>query len=340
MIPANRSPGPSPARERDDQAAHLMERAANLLDEGQGAAAAATLEEAAEFHREAGRAYDEARCLQLAATLYRVLGDLPQALLLAERAADVATDDPALSVSISTEQAESALGMRRSKEAVRHYTGALETASRGGLGAAGTSALLRRRAIAHVTQERHEEAVADFDAAFALIEQSLGRQVAWLVRVEQARQLIEHGDAAAATATVEAVEAEIDPKADPQTYAETQILRARLYRLGGRTTEALSCALTARTAALQAVAPVSYFAASLEIADAEQALQRFPAAYGTLAKAWGTLCDVIGPEQAHLWVDPCLATYELTWGEVGFVAAKEAYEADRRQQMQRPGRLR
>src|SRR5260370_1436933 len=70
---------------------------------------------------------------------------------------------------------------------------------------------------------------------------------------------------------VAAMEAELeDGPADPHLRAELLLMRARLARAAGQMDEAVRHARDARDAALQAVAPVSYFAASAELAEALQ----------------------------------------------------------------------
>jgi len=59
---------PQEARTRDDKAEALMRTANSLIPQGKWPEAAEALEEAAWMHAEAGRSYDESRCLQLAAT--------------------------------------------------------------------------------------------------------------------------------------------------------------------------------------------------------------------------------------------------------------------------------
>src|SRR5207248_10897458 len=59
---------------RDDRAHALMQSALALIPQGSWPEAAAALEEAAMLHAQASRSYDQARCLQLAATLRRSAG--------------------------------------------------------------------------------------------------------------------------------------------------------------------------------------------------------------------------------------------------------------------------
>ncbi|HZD49526.1 MAG TPA: hypothetical protein VE178_12360, partial [Silvibacterium sp.] len=78
-----------------------MQTANSLIPQGKWPEAAEALEEAAWLHAEAGRSYDQSRCLQLAATLRRSSGHLEQARSLIERAADPAHEDQPLAISIA-----------------------------------------------------------------------------------------------------------------------------------------------------------------------------------------------------------------------------------------------
>ena len=110
----------------NDQAYALMQSAVALIPQGGWQEAAAALEKAAGLHAQAGRAYDEARCLQLAATLRRSAGEPEKARSLVEQAATVAPTDQPLAVSISAERAETAFAEGRFQEAVSAWTTALD----------------------------------------------------------------------------------------------------------------------------------------------------------------------------------------------------------------------
>jgi hypothetical protein len=54
-----------------------------------------------------------------------------------------------------------------------------------------------------------------------------------------------------------------------------------------------------------------------------------------LSTAWATLSDVLGAETASSWIQPCLLTYQIRWGEADFRRAKGEYESRRRAELQR-----
>ncbi len=315
-----------------DQEAHeLMQSALALIPGGAWRDAARALEAAAMLHARAGRAYDEARCLQLAATLARSSGDAGDAGRLAARAASVAPEDRPLEVSIAAEIAEIASGEGRQSDAVDAWTVALETGRDAGLGADAATAVLLRRAAALLALGRLEPAADDYREAFRLLDDGPDAGRAPFVAVEHARLLLEHGHAAHAEREIEALEARVGTEpADAHLLAETHVLRARLARAAGEIDRAVDFALRSREAALLAVAPVAYFAASVELAEALQTRDDRTGAYGALAAAWATLSDLLGGEVARSWVEPCLVARRIEWGRDGFEDARRRYEARRR----------
>jgi tetratricopeptide (TPR) repeat protein len=325
---------PQPPSGRDDAALELMNSAAELAPKGEWLEAATRLEQAAALHAEAGRDYDEARCLQMAATLRRSGGQLAGAGLLIERARAIEPDDERLRLSILAEQAEIAFAGGKLDDAIVVWSAALELAPRAGLLGDGTSALLRRRAAALVAVDRLPEAATDFDAARRLLADEHGAQLGGFVRTEQARLLLDHGQIAEAERVLSQLADELGaPPADQHLLSELLVARARIARAGGHTEEALATADEARAAALAAVAPVAYFSASVELAEAQGALDLRAEAYGTLATALVTLGDVVGLDAARSWVEPVLIALRVGWGGAAFDAAKADYERRRRDEL-------
>lgn len=315
---------------RDERALQLMRSATALAREGEWEQASAELEEAAKLHREAGRSYDEARCLQMSASLRRAAGDPAKARELAEQAAAVVVTDQPLAVSIAAEQGETAFAEGRWVEAAAAYTRAIERGREAGLRPDGLSALLRRRAAAYVASGLLERAAADYDEAYRLVEAEHDPDVAGFVRIEQARTLFDHGYKDEA----ERVIATLDPlNASEHLLAEIFLMRARLARASGLIEQAVSYSSRARIAALAAVAPLSYFGASAELAEALQARGDWTGAYAVLATTWVTLADLLGKDVAQSWVEPVLAAYKQFWGEAAFNGAKAEYEERRRAEM-------
>jgi tetratricopeptide (TPR) repeat protein len=303
---------------RDAEAWELMQSAHRLNQTGEWAQAASALEQAAEIHKEAGRDYDEARCLQLAATLRRSAGETQQARLLAERAAAVAPEDLRLAVSIASERGETAFTEGRFEDAVGLWNEAAAKARAAHAKPEGLSAILRRRAAAQMALDQTQAAGESFDEAAGL----LTKEAAGFVRTEQAGLLLEHGHVTEAAQILDAVEAH----SSAHLRAETLVMRARAALSTGESASALEYAGQARDAALEAVAPVSYLAASAELSQAFKALGDRINAYGAMAAAWATLGDLMGEGVARSWVEPVLLAYKLEWGEPAFAAARRGYE--------------
>jgi hypothetical protein len=312
-----------------DPAERLMRGALSLIPQGDWAGAAATLEQAASLHAQAKRTYDEARCLQLAATLRRASGDAASSRMLTERAAAVATVDLPLAVSILAERAEALAAQGEHRQAAETWTECLEKARQARLAPPGLIGLLRRRAAVYIGVGELSRAAADFAESCGLADE----RVAGFLRAEQARLLLDHGYAAEAASALLAADV-----ADPHLRAEILTLQARMARESGDAATARDRALTARAAALEAVAPVAYFAASVELAEALDAAGLRVDAYTALATAWGTLSDLLGRDLANSWVEPCLLAFRLRWSDAAFAEAKAAHDARRRTEQEKDPR--
>jgi tetratricopeptide (TPR) repeat protein len=320
----------APVQERDDRAHALMQSALALVPSGRWCDAAAALEDAAGLHALAHRTYDEARCLQLAATLRRSAGQTGLSRALTQRAAALAPTSQPLKVSIFAEQAETAQADGRLDDAVAAWTAALDTGRRTGLKAEGINAMLRRRAAAHLALGQVNRAASDFDEAAQAIA-AVDPELPLWVRLEQADLLRESGRAHESEQVLRPIEAACRDKV-PSAWlrAELCVQQARLARTRGQLDATLDLARKARATALDAVAPLTYFAASAELAETLRLQNDLPGAYGTLATAWATLGDLLGEETARSWVEPCLLAYQLSWGESAFQQARAAYESQRR----------
>ncbi len=324
------------AQARDDRAYALMQSAVALVPQGKWREASQALEDAAALHAEAGRAYDESRCLQLAGTLRRAGGEARKAQALVERATVAAPPDLPLAVSISAEKAETAFRESRYDDAITAWTSTLENGLTAGLKPEGQSTILRRRAAAFVAAGQIDNANADFDRACDLLASADGKEAASFIRVEQADTLWRHGRLDLAEAIVIQLASEVAlTKAGPHLMAELYVLQAKGARFARRMNEARDYALRARNAALEAIAPLSYFSATVELAETLQATGDLAGAYGALATAWATLSDVLGRDTASSWIQPCLLTYQLRWGDAEFRSAKNEYESRRRSELQR-----
>jgi hypothetical protein len=151
-------------------------------------------------------------------------------------------------------------------------------------------------------------------------------ELAGFVHTEHAGLLLQYGHLPEATQLLASLPA---PQSD-HLRAELLVMRARAARAAGDTAQALQYAREARDAALQAVAPVSYFAAAAELAEACDSLNGRTQAYGALATAWANLADLLGEPVARSWVEPLLLAYRMKWGDAEFTAARQGYESARK----------
>src|ERR1700730_1314714 len=177
-----------------DQAETLMRAALPLLASGDWAAAAASLEQAAKLHAAQGRSEDQARCLQLAATLRRAAGEPEAAQLLTANTSVTAPDNLPLSVAILAERATSAAAQGKHEDAAALFGESLKKAREAGLNADAQIALLRRRTAAHIAFGALAKAEADVASACALADPRVGG----FLRVEHARLLLDADHAAEA----------------------------------------------------------------------------------------------------------------------------------------------
>ena len=305
-----------------DLAMTLMRTALSRVGAGDWRGAADDLAQAATLHAQAGRDYDEARCLQLAATLQRFGGDDAAAGALLRQAATGGVEDLPLTVSMQAEAAEQAHAAGRMDAALAAWTTCLATAEAARLGASGMIALLDRRSEAALALGKFDQADADLLRACALSD----AHTALRLRAQHAGRLLDLGEVRHAAAALPPA----NPTQDAQTRAMLLTQQARLARLSGDVEAARRHAEAARAAAREAVAPLPYFTASVELAEAFDAAGDRPHSYGALATAWATLSDLLGREVARSWVEPCLLALKLRWGDEAFAAARQAHDAARR----------
>lgn len=304
------------------QANLRLQSAIDRIPRGEWREAAIDLERAATLHRAAGQPAQEARCLGFAASLSRAAGDPKISEGLATRAQSLLPKNLPLLVALQAERAEAAFVQGKYDQAVQIATAALADAE--DLPPDLYAALLRRRAEANVWLENGAAADADYDAAA----QRLAPDLVPFLRIEQAKAWIRTGDRERVRRVLILV-----PTDDPHVAAEVGVIEARLLRAEGEFVEAAMTAAHARALALEAIAPVPYFAACVEQAEAMRASDDRVGAYRVLATAWVTLADLLGRDVARSWVEPVLTAYQIAWGEEGFAAIKRAHDDARRREV-------
>jgi tetratricopeptide (TPR) repeat protein len=319
----------------DDHAFALMQSALERIPEARWSEAAAALEQAAALHEQAGRDYDGARCLQLAATMRRSAGDLDEAAALIDQAQAIAFEDQPLAVSVDAEAAETALAQDRCQDAIESWTRAIDNGRKAGLTAGSLSALLRRRAFTYLALSEFDSANRDFDEVHYLLQSAGDKNAAGFARLEQVRLLWQHGELERAGQALSDFQKAAGEPWDAHLKSEWLLQRSRLARAAGKLDSALEFARRSCEAAREAVAPLSYFGASAALAETLQAKGDFAGAYGALATAWATLSDLLGKETASTWIEPCLMAFQVQWGNEVFAKAKLDYETKRRAELQR-----
>jgi hypothetical protein len=319
----------------DDLARALAVHANTLVTRGQLDAARRELDEAAAIHHRRDRAYDEAQCTYLAATLARLTGDLDGAKTRAAHAARLAQPGTPLAVSAATELGEIALAARDGGGAADAFGRALAEGEAAGIGMPARAALLRKCAIARVASGQHGAAARDLAEAHDLFMRSGDTATAIRTRVEEATARLQGGDdAGTARLLREATEA-ATAAGDHQALADLALLQVTRAVGAGDTAAALAAAHEARAAALAAVAPVRYVGAAVAIAELSEARGDRRGAYEALAVGLATLGDLLGRDAAKALCEPKLLAMRERWGPEAFAAVKADYEA--RQRAQRDG---
>ena len=115
--------------------------------------------------------------------------------------------------------------------------------------------------------------------------------------------------------------------------AELDVLAAARALDGGDSARALDFAASARTGALAAVQPLTYAGAVLTESGIRDRLGDRVGAYRDLARGWATVGDLLGAEVAKATFEPPLRELRRRWGAEAFDAAKDAYEAARREEL-------
>jgi tetratricopeptide (TPR) repeat protein len=308
----------------DALAEALVRHANEQLSNGRTEAARQELDEAASIYRARGQAYDEARCLQLAATLCRFEGRLDKARQRATATLALAGTLASIAASAQTELGEIALAERNGAAAVAAFGSALDVA---GPDDPARASVLRRRATAFILTGKLEEAVRDLDRSAELLAGQGDRASSAQALIEAATALQNGGLAHDAGRFIDRAMGIAAPAEDRAALADLYLLLATREVGRGDIAGAMRSVQMARTHALAARASAPYIGAAVALAQlADQAGDRV-AAYGSLAAGWVTLADLVGGDLAKMAFAPRLTELRERWGAAAFDAAKEAYEA-------------
>lgn len=314
----------------DDVAEALVRHATALVQAGQIAQARQELDEAAAIHRQRGRAYDEARCTHLAATLCRLEGHPDEARRRAEHALRLVGPTTPIAVSAWTELGETALLEQKPAEAADAYTHALTAGEAAGLTDAARAALRRKRAIALTASGQYGAAVADLAAAHDLLVRAGDATGATRALIEQAAALQQGGERAEAARVRALAMRRARAAGDHLAQADLYLLESTQAVENGDVEAALAAARSARAEALAARAPIPYVSAAIALSQLAEATGDRVGAYEALAVGWVTLGDLLGREVARSTFEPKLLELRQRWGDATFAKVKAAYEARRR----------
>lgn len=324
------------ARARGDAAgtAEALVALANvLLRQSAWHDALTAVDEAAALNRSLQQPQREAQCLRMAAALCRFAGQPVDARIRARQALALVEPDDPLAVAAWTEIAEAAMQQSLADEADAAWSEALSASVRSRAAGPARAALLQRRAVVRAHAKRVDDANADLQAAQALWLQAGDATAARRVQTERATLLQGAGRAAECDALLPTLFAEARKAGDAQMLADLWLLRATQALERRDAAAARDAGLQAREAALQASAPISYFAAARAIATASSALGDRVQAYRALATAWATLSDLLGGDTARAWVAPALEALKREWGDDAFAAARTAHDQQRRAEL-------
>jgi hypothetical protein len=298
--------------------------------------AARQLQQAAQRASSGGQARQAAHCEQMAASLLRAGGSLDEALAAADR---VVKRDPASSAARFAAEAERAQTLQAQGDdsaASQAWQQSLAAAEALSLPDWARATVLRSLAGSEARAGEFHLGWRHFDEAATLMSDDLAAP-AW-VDVEQAQAARGIGQLAHARNVLGRARVQARLAIDPHLRAEVQRTLAECElddceRDEGAVAEAARLAHLSRDAALEAVAPLSYFAAAVALARAADLTGDRTGAYRVTASAWVTLADLLGQDLARSWVEPVLLGFKLRWGDDAFADARAAHERQRRDAM-------
>ncbi|MEC5385354.1 hypothetical protein VVD49_06440 [Uliginosibacterium sp. H3] len=324
------------ARRRDEPEAlaeALARHANELIRHARVEEARVELEEAVGIHRALEHSEDEARCMQMVASLCRLGGKVDEAVRWARDALELVDNAGPIAVATWSELGEIELARGDTAASATAFATALALGDSAGLGAAARAALLRKHAVALVNNGQHAEAALALNTAHDILT-GIGDQTnALRTLIELATTLHYAGEAEKCAVLVRHIIDVAPGLPDYAALADIQLLVAAQGFEKNDPAAALAASYAASEAALRAIVPATYFAASVSASRAANALGDQPEAYRVLATAWVTLADAIGSDAARAWVSPVLSALQTEWGEQVFSDVRARHDAQRRAAM-------
>lgn len=310
---------------------HAARAAQTAIHQGDWLAAAQHLVAVADAARKRGQGARAAHCEQMAAELFRAAGSTDDALKAAQRTAAAEPGAPRSRFAARAEAAETHMARGESAAAVTAWNDALTEMAVLGLPLQAQATVWRRQATALAQAGEWHQAWASFDRA---ADMNLGTphedDAAW-IDIEHAQTACAMGEADHARRVLARPRVLARAESDAHLRAERERALGDCAWSEGQADVAEQAATRAIDAALLAVAPVSFFGASVTLARAADARSDRAAAYRVLASAWVTLADLLGSDVAASWVAPVLEAFRATWGSQAFATVKSEHDRLRRE---------
>ncbi|GLQ89928.1 tetratricopeptide repeat protein [Dyella flagellata] len=310
----------------------LTEHADQLSRQGQLSEARTLLDEAAALHRQLRHAYDEVRCLHLAATLSRFVGDLDGSRERATRALQQAQAHTPEAASSAAELAESWNTCGDAEQSARYWLIAIEHAEAAGALPGPLAGMYRRCAMSLAGSAQWHAAMDALAKARALYLGQDDKANALRTLIETTTAWVAQDKLGDAYHHWDQSWSEAQAISDLPAQADLLLIQASLHLKSGEHEAARKTTAKARQAALDANMPVNYVTTSLMLAELAEHAQDLEASYAALATGWATLGNLLGREVAAESFRPHLQALRERLGEARFAEVKHRYEAKRREQ--------
>jgi hypothetical protein len=310
----------------EELARALESLAAVAMKQADVAGAASALEEAGGLWRDLGRAEEAGSCLLLAASSYRLAAQPVDATRVLDAGRRTAVPDR-IGRGLAVEACEQDLANGKAEDAWSGFSRFLDQYG-SALAPELLAQMLQRRAAAAIACERLTEAAADLLKASKIFVDS-GRHADAEACALAAAGVLASVDTTSAERILTEIAASVP--ADGSAAARRGLVGGKVAMQAGEPALALKRFDEARQGALDATDPLSYLAAAVEASHAAEAMGELKGAYAQLARAWGSLSGLLGRDAAEKMIAPELEALRDRLGAPRFDAARQAYEAERRQ---------
>ena len=310
----------------EELASALESLAAVAMKQADVAGAASALEEAGGLWRDLGRAEQAGSCLLLAASSYRLAAQPEDAKRVLDAGRRTAVPDR-IGRGLAVEACEQDLANGKAEDAWRGFSQFLDRYG-SALAPELLAQILQRRAAAAVACERLTEAAADLLKASKIFVASGKHADAEACALAAAGVL-----ASVDTTSAERIMTEIAASvpADGSAAARRGLVGGKVAMQAGVPALALKRFDQARQGVSTQRIRSRYLAATVEASHAAEAMGELKVAYAQLARAWGSLSGLLGRDAADKMIRPELEALRDRLGTPSFDAARQAYEAERRQ---------